>query len=290
MRLAATGRHRARRARWGRRRRVANGGQTTPDQQSEQQHGLRGVLLETTGLVLLVLLAAVLIRTFLVAPFFIPSQSMEDTLKVGDRVLVDRVSYHLHPIRRGDIVVFNGLDSFTPEVHTAPPSNPFAGAVRRVAAAVGIAPPGERDFIKRVIGIPGDTVACAGPGQPVTVNGVPLDESSYLYPGDAPSLSRFSVTVPKGRLWVMGDHRSLSADSRSHLGDPGGGTVPQDKVIGRAFAVVWPLGHLAALRTPGTFDQPRLQQSGAKGSSALGVAVLPLLAAPALRRPLGVTG
>ena len=243
-------------------------------------------LTEFPGLLVVVLVAAVLIRTFLVAPFYIPSSSMEDTLRIGDRVLVDRVSYRIHPIRRGDVVVFDGLDSFTPEVTTKEPTNPVAKAFRSFASALGIAPPGQRDFIKRVIGVPGDVVSCAGPGKPIMVNGVALDEKSYLFPGDDPSTSRFSVKVPAGRLWVMGDHRSVSADSRSHLGDPGGGTVPADKVIGRAFVVIWPYAHWTGLGTPATYEQKKLQAVPPPAAYALAALVLPtaLGAAPVVGR------
>jgi signal peptidase I len=206
-------------------------------------------------LIVLTLAIAALIRTFLVQPFFIPSESMQDTLQIGDRVLVDKVSYRLHDIKRGDVVVFNGLDSFTPEVQVDEPGNAFGRALHSVGAAIGVAPPGEKDFIKRVIGVPGDRVVCCDGKGRITVNGQPLDESAYLFPGDKPSESPFDVIVPPERLWVMGDHRSASADSRAHTGDPGGGTVPENKVIGRAFSIVWPLGRLTGLGVPATFDR-----------------------------------
>ena len=193
-----------------------------------------------------------LITTFIVKPFSIPSGSMEETLAIGDRVLVNRAVYHFRDIERGDIVVFDGSDSFVPasEVDTR---NPVAGVFAWIGQSIGVMPPDSTDFIKRVIGVGGDRVTCCDADGRITVNGTPLDEESYIYPGDAPSTQDFDVIVPQGMLWVMGDHRSNSADSRAHIGDPGGGFVPESKVVGRAMAVVWPFTSLEFLPIPDTF-------------------------------------
>lgn len=205
---------------------------------------------------------AFLVKTLLVQAFYIPSGSMQNTLEIGDRVLVNKVVFHLRPIERGDVVVFNGVDSFTPEVTIAEPTDPAGKVVDWFGRTFGFAPPSERDFVKRVIGVPGDHVVCCDATGHVTVNGVALDESSYLYPGNVPSEDKFDVVVPDGKLWVMGDHRAASSDSRAHLGDPGGGFVPTDRVIGRAFAVIWPLADAQVLEIPDTFAQPALAGSG----------------------------
>ena len=201
---------------------------------------------------------AFLVKTFVVQAFYIPSGSMQNTLEIGDRVLVSKVVYHLRPIERGDVVVFNGVDSFTPEVTIVEPTDPVGKVTDWFGRTFGFAPPSERDFVKRVIGVGGDHVVCCDAKGRITVNGVALDESSYLYPGNAPSSEPFDVRVPEGKLWVMGDHRAASSDSRAHLGDPGGGFVPTDRVIGRAFAVVWPFSHAQVLEIPETFSQPAL--------------------------------
>jgi len=187
------------------------------------------------GLLLVAALAVIAVRALVVQSFVVPSGSMQPTIDVGQRVLVSRLSYRLGDIRRGDVIVFDGTGVFTPR--PAPARNALASLGRAIAGAVGV-PLDDRDFLKRVIGLPGDRVTCCDADGLITVNGAPLHEP-YLA-GEVPSLTPFDVRVPADRLWVMGDHRSDSADSRAHLGDPGGGMVPTDSVVGRAVAVWWP--------------------------------------------------
>lgn len=220
--------------------------------------GVLASIREFFFLVVLAVAVAALLRTFVVQVFFIPSGSMENTLQVGDRVLVSKLTYHVRDITRGDIVVFDGTDSFSPEVDVDPPANGFESAWQTVGGFIGLAPLSERDFVKRVIGVPGDRVVCCDAAGRVTVNGIALDEQEYLFPGDAPSNDRFDVVVPEDSLFVLGDHRSASADSRAHLGDPGGGFVPVDHVIGRVFVVAFPLRRAQITSIPETFGQPGL--------------------------------
>ena len=209
-------------------------------------------------------LVAFLVKTFLVQAFYIPTGSMEDTLQVGDRVLVNKVVYHLRPVERGDIIVFDGTGSFVFGDIVEPEPSLLQVISRGLGEIVGLSPPRDTDFIKRVIGVGGDRVVCCDADGRITVNGVPLDEEPYLYRNNRPSKQPFDVLVPEGHLWVMGDHRSASADSRAHMGDPGGGFVPVDKVIGRAFVVVWPFSNAQVLEIPATFDQPALASSTAE--------------------------
>ena len=219
-------------------------------------------------LLIIALGLALLIKTFLMQAFYIPSGSMEDTLHIGDRVLVNKLAYKLSDVKRGDIIVFNGVDSWTGEVQVKEETNPVLRAVRSIAGAFGFATPSEKDYIKRVIGLPGDRVQCCDKQGRITVNGIALEET-YLFPGDKPSMTDFDVTVPEGRLWVMGDHRSASSDSRAHIGDPGGGAIPIDSVIGRAFVIIWPFGDAGLMTRPDTFDNEALDLAQEQQSDQL---------------------
>ena len=225
--------------------------------------------LEFPLLVIGAFLVAFLVKTFLVQAFYIPSGSMENTLQVGDRVLVNKLVYHFRPVERGDIIVFDGTGSFVSAEAAVPQPGILQSIVRGLGEIVGLAPPKDTDFIKRVIGVSGDHVVCCDAQGRITVNGVALDEEDYLYGNNPPSKQPFDVLVPDGKLWVMGDHRSASADSRSHMGEPGGGFVPVDHVIGRAFAVVWPPGRMQFLEIPATFQQPGLSALAADGTPAV---------------------
>ena len=224
-------------------------------------------------LIVVALTIALVIKSFVVQPFFIPSSSMENTLMIGDKVLVNKLVYHFRSIQPGDIIVFNGVGSWNPPRRAAKStSNPLVRAYdatlkplfHSIAGLFGT-PIGQTDYIKRVIGVPGDDVACCNAQGLVTVNGVPLHESSYLYPGAAPSQIHFNKVVPAGRLWVMGDNRIVSDDSRLRQSDPGDGTIPISQVVGRAFVIVWPPSHWRILPIPSTFSQPGISKSQRRG-------------------------
>ncbi len=194
--------------------------------------------------VALAILVLVGVRALLVDVFYIPSGSMEPLLETGDRVVVSRADYVFGEIERGDVVVFDGRGSFSP----LGPGG-FAEAAADAARFFGI---GQTDtvYVKRVLGAAGDTVACCDAEGRVTVNGNGINEP-YVFPSDAPSDTNFEVVVPKGKLWLMGDHRSESFDSRDLLGAPGGGLVSEDRIIGRAIGVIWPFERLSGIPRPG---------------------------------------
>jgi signal peptidase I len=206
--------------------------------------------LRLLGLVAIAAVVLVVVRLLIVQSFVIPTGSMEPTLQAGDRVLVSRLNRLFGDIHRGDVIVFDGDGVFDPA--RAEPSSVLARGGRAVASALG-APVGEHDYAKRVIGLPGDQVVCCDAAGRLTVNGTVLTEA-YLPAGTRPSLVRFRIVVPDGRLWVMGDNRTNSADSRAHLGDPGGGTVPLDHVVGRVVVVWWPFSRVTGV---GSVDATR---------------------------------
>ena len=203
--------------------------------EDKRPSALRGWL-EFPVLVVVAVLLAVLIKSFLVQAFYIPSPSMEKTLHgcdgcQGDRILVNKLVYHLRDIHRGDIIVFDGKDNYPNDVGpTYVAGNPVSRVLHDVIDFVGLSPKGT-DYVKRVIGLPGDKVQCCDALGRVSVNGVAIDEP-YIYQDDHHTFG--PVTVPKGKLWVMGDHRNSSEDSRYV------GPVPKDDVIGRAFVTIWP--------------------------------------------------
>ncbi|WAE72645.1 signal peptidase I [Streptomonospora nanhaiensis] len=207
-------------------------------------------------LIVIAVVLAFVIRTWVMQAFYIPSTSMENTLLVGDRVLVNKVVYQIRDIERGEVVVFNGNGSWDdPNTVTVPePTNPVAGAFSWVQQQLGAAPTG-KEYIKRVIGLPGDTVECCDEQNRILVNGVPLEEDAYLYPGSVASHTEFGpVEVPEGHLWLMGDHRAISYDSRLNQNNPGGGAVPIDHVVGRAFVIIWPFNQVGGLGVPESFE------------------------------------
>jgi signal peptidase I len=257
-----------------------------------ERHGAakKGSLLrELPVLLLIAFVLALVVKSFFVQAFFIPSGSMEQTLHgcpgcTGDRVLVNKVPYWFGEPQPGDIVVFKGPDTWTPEVSVAQPSNWLTGGLLWLGRTVGVAPPSEDDFVKRVIATEGQTVQCCDPDGRVTVDGEPVDEP-YIFENSPSDARAFGpVTVPEGRLWVMGDHRSASADSRSHIGDQYGGTVGVDDVIGKAAVIVWPVSRL------GLLDSPDIQGTEASAAVPPGPTSATVTAATVTPWAIGLAG
>jgi signal peptidase I len=214
--------------------------------------GRRSLLRELPLVAVVALAIALALKTFFVQVFVIPSGSMEQTIAVGDRVLVDKLTpWFGSTPQRGDVVVFKDPGGWLENDRQPDTDGPVSRGLKSAFSAVGLLPSATQgNLIKRVIGVAGDRVACCDDQGRITVNGTPLAEP-YLASGNPPSRLPFQVTVPAGRLWVMGDHRDVSADSRYHMAGPDQGTVPLSDVVGRAFMIAWPFDRIGGIARPG---------------------------------------
>ena len=204
----------------------------------------KGSLLREFPILIIVALAvSIVIKTFLVQFFYIPSGSMENTLQINDRVAVNKVPFIGKSIKRGDVVVFRDPDNWLPEPYVGD-QNKFLALVKDGFVAVGVLPnPAKQYLVKRVIGVAGDKVECCSKDKKLMINGVEIDEP-YIFAGNTASDTNFNVTVPAGKVWVMGDHRGASADSRFHQDDINNGMVPTSKITGKVVGIIWPIKHL----------------------------------------------
>ncbi len=204
------------------------------------------LLRELPILVIVALAVSLVIKSFLVQFFYIPSGSMENTLQVNDRVAVNKVPFISKSINRGDVVVFRDPDNWLPEPYTGD-GNKYLAKIKEGFVAVGVLPnPAKQYLVKRVIGVAGDKVECCAKSKKLMINGVEIDEP-YIFAGNSPSDTKFNVTVPEGKVWVMGDHRGASADSRFHQDDINQGMVPTSKVTGRVIGIIWPIKNLGTV-------------------------------------------
>ena len=215
-----------------------------------RRRGVWPLVRDILVILVVAVLVSFLIKTFLVRSFYIPSGSMEQTLQVKDRILVDELTPRFGGHDRGDIVVFRDPGGWLP-VESVPEQSLPVQAVDWLLSVVGISAPDSKDhLIKRIIGVGGDHVVCCNPLGQITVDGTPIDETPYLDLADgqtAPEVVSFDVTVPEGSLWVLGDNRDHSRDSRYNVDQPSQGFVPIDNVVGRAFLITWPLPRFGAL-------------------------------------------
>ena len=202
------------------------------------------VLREFPILVIVALAVSLVIKSFLVQFFYIPSGSMENTLQINDRVAVNKIPFISKSIDRGDVVVFRDPSNWLPEPY-ADNQNKVIAKIKEGLVLVGVLPnPAKQYLVKRVIGIAGDNVV--GKDGIVTINGKETTEP-YIFAGNKPSELDFNVTVPEGKIWVMGDHRGASADSRYHQDDVNNGFVPESKVTGRVVGIIWPIKNIGTV-------------------------------------------
>lgn len=217
---------------------------------------------EILTIIVIAVVLSFLIKTFLFRAFYIPSGSMENTLQIDDRIFVNLLVPKPIAIERGDVVVFKDTQGWLAPVEQAPQN-----WLTEAGTFIGLLPDSsQQHLVKRVIGLPGDTVRCCDAGGNLTINGQAITEP-YLFPGASPSETTFEVTVPEGHLWVMGDHRNNSQDSRYHQDTTETGFVPIDDVEGRALVVAWPLSHWGILGNyPDVFTDVPAPQSASVSS------------------------
>jgi signal peptidase I len=202
------------------------------------------LLRELPTLVALAIIVSLVIKSFLVQFFFIPSGSMENTLQINDRVAVNRVPFFNDNIERGDVVVFRDPAGWLPDASESS-GNRVIAAIKDGLVLIGIVPnPAKQYLVKRVIGVAGDQVIAKD--KVLTINGKETLEP-YIFAGNSPSDTDFNVTVPQGKVWVMGDHRGASGDSRVHQDDINNGMVPVDKITGQVFGIIWPLNRIGVV-------------------------------------------
>ena len=228
-----------------------------------RQGGLAREILIIVGSALVL---SILVRTFLIQAFYVPSESMEDTLQISDRIIASKITTKISGINRGDVVVFRDPGGWLPDL---PADSGVGGLIRGGLTFVGLLPSNSgQDLVKRVIGVAGDRVQCCDAKGRIVLNGVPLNETSYIKPGDTTDQVNFDVTVPAGSVFVMGDNRSNSRDSRYHLEDNSGG-VPVGNVVGKVVVIVWPLSQVTTIGTPPVLENPKIQAGQGKPVPAL---------------------
>lgn len=224
---------------------------SAPASTSRRRRGLLIFLRDVAVIIVIAALVSFLVKTFVVRSFFIPSASMERTLLVDDRILVDELTPRWTGYSRGDVVVFQDPGGWLDGIPQAPARPPLVEAVDWVLTFVGLSTSDAQDhLVKRLIGLPGDHVVCCNALGQITVNGAPIDELSYLNlpEGDtAASNEPFDVVVPDDSLWLLGDNRDRSRDSRAHQDLPSGGFVPVENVVGKAFFTTWPLNRMGVI-------------------------------------------
>jgi signal peptidase I len=221
----------------------------------------KGSLLRELPIIIVsALVVSIIVKTFFIHFFYIPSGSMENTLQVGDRIAVNKLGSYFGEAKRGEVVVFRDPAGWLGTPSESDDSK-IIQTIKSGLVTVGVLPdPAKQYLIKRVIGVGGDTVTCCDKKGYLTVNGVSVSEP-YIFTGDKPSDTDFKVTVPKGFVWVMGDHRGASADSRFHTDDIHKGMVPLSSIVGRATVVVWPLNNLNFLSTGSELSKVAINNS-----------------------------